>query len=139
MISLLSIVSAVEAVFTAAEEVETEFNVLKPYVTQLMQAAETAYGTSQIGGQTKFNSVMAATKAIAAQIGLTWSNGLEAAIAAFINVAKAAFNAFAGVVSTVAPSTAAAVSSATSAVSSAASTASAALASTVASPTVTPA
>lgn len=131
MISILTIVSAIEAAFAAEQQVVAEFNVLKPYVTQLMQAAETAYGTDQTAGASKFQSVMDATKAIAVQLGVSWSSGLEATIGAFINVAKAAFNAFSGVVTAVAPSTASAVASAGAVVSNAASAASNALASTV--------
>jgi hypothetical protein len=134
--NLLTIVSAVEAAYKAGEEVVTEFNVLKPYVTQLMDAAESAYSDSRGAGASKLSAVMAATKAIASQLGLSWSTGLEAAIAGFIAVAKAAFNAFASVVTAVDTSagTAAVVANASAVVSNAASAATSVLASTAASP-----
>jgi hypothetical protein len=134
MFNILTVASAVEAAFTAAEDVVTEFNVLKPYVTQLMQSAETAYSSAENAGSSKLSAVLASVKAIAGALGVSWSSGLESTIVAFINVAKAAFNAFAGVVTTVAPSTSSAVSSASNAVANVTSQAAAALASTVASP-----
>lgn len=131
MFNILTVASAIEAAFTAAEDVVDEFNILKPYVTQLMQTAETAYSTSENAGSSKLSAVLAGTAAIAKALGVSWSTGLEAAITAFINVAKAAFNAFASVVTAAAPSTSAAVSSATTAVANVASQATTALASTV--------
>ena len=132
MFNLLTVVSAVEGAFTVAEEVATEFHQLKPYATQFMQAAETAYSGSSTSGSNKFIAVMAALKAVATSIGLSWSQGLEAALAAFINTAKAAFNAFASVITSVAPGTTNALASASQKVSNAASAATNALQSTVA-------
>lgn len=129
--NLLSVVSAVQAAFTAAEDVATEFNVLTPYVKQLMQTAEVAYTGATGAGQSKLQAVLASTKAIASALGLSWSNGLEATIEAFINVAKAAFNAFSGVVTAVVPAASSAVASASNAVSSIASQASDALSATM--------
>lgn len=131
MISILSVVSAVEAAFAAEQAVVAEFNALKPYVTQLMNTAEVAYSGATGAGQSKFQAVLASTKAIATALELNWSTGLEAAITAFINVAKAAFNAFSGVVTVVAPSTASDVASAAAVVSNAASAATNVLASTL--------
>jgi hypothetical protein len=129
--SLLSIVSAIEAAFTATEDVVTEFETLKPYVTQLMNAAENTYASTTASGGTKLQAVLAATQAVAKAFGIVWSQSLEAAIVAFISVAKAAFNAFASVVTVVAPTTTTSAAAAVAAVNSAASTATQALAATV--------
>jgi hypothetical protein len=127
MVSILTVVSAVEAAFEAAEAVEKEFEILKPYITQFMNTAETAYASSTTAGSSKFAAVMASVKAVAGALGLSWSSGLETTIQSFINVAKAAFNAFAAVVTAVAPNSAGGVASAVSAVSSAAEVASSTL------------
>jgi phage-related protein len=129
--NILAVVSAVEAAFTVTEDLVNEFEVIKPYVTQLMHTAEVAYAGSENSGQSKLQAVLSAAKAIAGALGLSWSNGLESAIVSFINVAKAAFNAFAGVVKAVAPNTSNALASASNTVSSIASQASTVLSSTV--------
>jgi hypothetical protein len=129
MFNILTIVSAVEAAFSAAEAVEKEFAILKPYITQFMNAAETAYASSTTSGSSKLAAVMAATKAVAASLGVSWSGGLEQTVETFIGVAKDAFNAFASVVTAVAPNSTGGVASAVNAVSSAASAASTTLAS----------
>lgn len=130
-VSIIAVASAIEAAFSAAEDVVAEFNILKPYVTQLMQTAETAYSTAENSGSSKLSAVIAASKAIAAQLGLSWTSGLESVLASFIAVAKAAFNAFASVVTTIAPAAVNAVNTAVNDVSNVASQASTALASTV--------
>lgn len=132
--SILSVVSAVEAAFTAGEDVVAEFNVLKPYVTQFMQTAETAFSTAENSGSSKLSAVLAAVKAIAPQLGVSWSSGLESALTAFIGLAKSAFNAFSGVVAAVAPNTTASLASAANLVSNAASQATTALNATVSDP-----
>lgn len=132
MFNILSVVSAVEAAFTAAEDVEAEFAVLKPYVTQFMQTAENTYANDQAAGASKLKSVLDSVEAVAQVLGVNWSAGLEATITAFINLTKAAFNAFAAVITAAAPSTSTAVTSATDAVSNVAGQVTTALGSTVA-------
>jgi hypothetical protein len=97
-INVSVIAAAVASAFSTAEAVVTEFEALKPYAVALMDAAETAFTTSQTSGQNKLNSVLASLKAIAASIGVTWSTGLESALSALISAAKSAYNAFIAVV-----------------------------------------
>ncbi len=97
-ISLTAIAAAVGSAFTVAEDLVTDFNALKPFISQMMEVAETTFTQSTTAGETKLQAVLATAKAIATAIGVSWSTGLEAAITAFINTVKAAFNAFSGIV-----------------------------------------
>lgn len=112
MLSLVTIADAVASAFEVGEELVEDVAKLKPFVSQLMNAAESTYAQQTGAGESKLTASLAAIKAVAAQLGISWSSGLQSALTAIINAAKAAFNAFESVVNAAtgspAPGTAAA-------------------------------
>ena len=100
--SLSAVAGAVANAFTVAEDVVEAYNKVKPYVTGLMDVAESTYAGAEGSGQTKLAAVLAAVKAVAVQIGVDWTEGLQAALTALISAAKAAYNAVVDVAQSVA-------------------------------------
>jgi len=97
-ISLTTIAADISAAYAVVEDLADAYSKLSPYISKLMALAETTYAAQTSAGASKLGAVLATIKAIAAQLGVDWSAGLEAAITAVIAAAKAAYTAFSGFV-----------------------------------------
>ncbi|WP_244832403.1 hypothetical protein [Caballeronia sp. TF1N1] len=93
--AIVSGATAVESAIVAVGVVVRDVKTIVAYIPDLMQTFENAY--AQIGqptnGAGKLAGVLAALEAVAARIGVVWTDSIKALVSDIIAQAKAAYNA----------------------------------------------